>query len=161
MTHWLAAYVGIGSNLSDPAAQVQRTFAELAAVPGVQLVAQSALYRTAPFGPVEQDDFVNAVAGVLTTLSPQRLLDALRQLELARGRVRSVRWGPRILDLDLLVQGTLTVDTADLTLPHPGIPERNFVLYPLRDIAPELVIPGMGQVAALAAKVDPSGITRL
>jgi 2-amino-4-hydroxy-6-hydroxymethyldihydropteridine diphosphokinase len=75
--------------------------------------------------------------------------------------VRSVRWGPRILDLDLLVQGTLTVDTADLTLPHPGIPERNFVLYPLRDIAPELHIPGMGQVAQLAAKVDPSGITRL
>lgn len=161
MTHWLAAYVGIGSNLSDPAAQVQRTFADLAALPGVQLVAQSALYRTAPFGPVEQDDFVNAAAGVLTTLTPQQLLDALRQLELARGRVRSVRWGPRILDLDLLVQGTLKVDTPDLTLPHPGIPERNFVLYPLRDIAPELVIPGMGQVAQLAAQVDPSGITRL
>jgi 2-amino-4-hydroxy-6-hydroxymethyldihydropteridine diphosphokinase len=161
MTSWLAAYVGIGSNLSDPAAQVERTFADLAAMPGVQLVARSALYRTAPFGPVEQDDFVNAVAGVLTTLAPQQLLDALRHLEVARGRVRSVRWGPRILDLDLLVQGTLTVDTADLTLPHPGIGERNFVLYPLRDIAPELHIPGMGQVAALAAKVDPSGITRL
>ena len=161
MTSWLAAYVGIGSNLSDPAAQVERTFADLAAMPGVQLVARSALYRTAPFGPVEQDDFVNAVAGVLTTLAPQQLLDALRHLEVARGRVRSVRWGPRILDLDLLVQGTLTVDTADLTLPHPGIAERNFVLYPLRDIAPELHIPGMGQVAALAAKVDPSGITRL
>jgi 2-amino-4-hydroxy-6-hydroxymethyldihydropteridine diphosphokinase len=130
-------------------------------MPGVQLVARSALYRTAPFGPVAQDDFVNAVAGVLTTLAPQQLLDALRHLEVARGRVRSVRWGPRILDLDLLVQGTLTVDTPDLTLPHPGIAERNFVLYPLRDIAPELHIPGMGQVAALAAKVDPSGITRL
>jgi len=161
MTLWLAAYVGIGSNLSDPAAQVERTFADLAAMPGVQLVARSALYRTAPFGPVAQDDFVNAVAGVLTTLAPQQLLDALRHLEVARGRVRSVRWGPRILDLDLLVQGTLTVDTADLTLPHPGIPERNFVLYPLRDIAPELHIPGMGQVAQLAAKVDPLGITRL
>jgi 2-amino-4-hydroxy-6-hydroxymethyldihydropteridine diphosphokinase len=161
MTPWLAAYVGIGSNLSDPAAQVERTFADLAAMPGVQLVARSALYRTAPFGPVAQDDFVNAVAGVLTTLAPQQLLDALRHLEVARGRVSSVRWGPRILDLDLLVQGTLTVDTPDLTLPHPGIPERNFVLYPLRDIAPELQIPCMGQVAALAAKVDPSGITRL
>ena len=161
MTPWLAAYIGIGSNLSDPVAQVQRTFADLAAIHTVQVVAQSALYRTAPFGPVEQDDFVNAVAGVLTTLSPQQLLDALRQLELARGRVRSVRWGPRILDLDLLVQGTLTVNTPDLTLPHPGIPERNFVLYPLRDIAPQLHIPGMGQVAALAAKVDASGITRL
>ena len=161
MTPWLAAYIGIGSNLSDPVAQVQRTFADLAAIPAVQVVAQSALYRTAPFGPVEQDDFVNAVAGVLTTLSPQQLLDALRQLELARGRVRSVRWGPRILDLDLLVQGTLTVNTPDLTLPHPGIPERNFVLYPLRDIAPQLHIPGMGQVAELAAKVNPAGITRL
>lgn len=161
MTVWCAAYVGIGSNLSDPAAQVQRSFDDLDRIDGVRVEARSALYRTRPFGPVAQDDFVNAVAGVLTTLTPPALLAQLRALELARGRVRSERWGPRILDLDLLVQGTARIDMPELSLPHPGIPERNFVLYPLRDVAPDLDIPGMGRVAQLAQRVDASGITRL
>lgn len=161
MTVWCAAYVGIGSNLSDPAAQVQRSFDDLGRIAGVRVEARSGLYRTRPFGPVVQDDFVNAVAGVLTTLTAPALLAQLRALELARGRVRSERWGPRILDLDLLVQGNHRLDTPELVLPHPGIAERNFVLYPLRDIAPELDIPGVGRVAQLAQRVDATGITRL
>ena len=122
------------------------------------LVARSRLYATRPFGPVEQDDFVNAVAGVLTELSAPELLVELRAIETARGRVRTVRWGPRVIDLDLLVHGRTRLESAELTLPHPGIVERNFVLYPLADIAPDLDIPGQGRVAALASRLSGDGI---
>ena len=158
MTVFTPAYIGIGSNIDGPRQQVEAAFTDLARVPRTRLVARSRLYATRPFGPVEQDDFVNAVAGVLTELSAPELLSQLRAIETARGRVRTIRWGPRVIDLDLLVHGQTRLESAELTVPHPGIVERNFVLYPLLDIAPDLDIPGQGRVAALAARVSGDGI---
>ena len=161
MIAWTPAYIGIGSNLSDPVAQVEAAFLALAAVPQTRLVLRSPLYRTQPFGPVPQDDYVNAVAGVLTGLTPHQLLTALRDIETAQGRQRSVRWGPRTLDLDLVVQGQQRCEDDTLTLPHPVIAERNFVLFPFADIAKDLHIPGVGRVAQLAARVSEQGISLL
>jgi len=158
MTVYSPAYVGIGSNLDRPAEQVEAAFQALARLPRTRLIARSRLYATRPFGPVAQDDFVNAAAGLLTELSGPEMLAELRAIETAQGRVRSVRWGPRIIDLDLLVHGQTQMQTEDLTLPHPGIVERNFVLYPLADIAPDLDIPGQGRVSQLAAGVSGDGI---
>lgn len=145
-----AAFIGLGSNLDNPAAQIERAFELLAAVPDTEFVARSSLYRSAPFGPVEQPDFVNAVAKMLTFLNATALLQHLQGIERAQGRVRGARWGPRVLDLDLLVFSDQEIDESDLKVPHPGIAERNFVLLPLREIAPELVIPGLGCVADIA-----------
>lgn len=155
---WVPAYVGVGSNMGDPVARVRAAFAELAALPDTQLIATSRLYRTAPFGPVVQGDFINAVAGLLTQLAATDLLASLRGIEDAAGRVREQRWGPRILDLDLLVFGDARIDTAELVVPHPGIAERVFVLAPLHDVAPTLEIPGAGRVEVLRRQVDDAGI---
>lgn len=162
MIAWQPAYIGVGSNLDDPKRQVERALDALGELAGSRLIARSSLYRTAPFGPVAQPEFVNAVAALLTQLSPQDLLDALRALETAMGRTPVVqRWGPRRIDLDLLIQGDARIDTPSLQLPHPGIVARNFVLYPLRELAPDLMVPGLGRVAELAARVDPNGIRPL
>jgi 2-amino-4-hydroxy-6-hydroxymethyldihydropteridine diphosphokinase len=159
---WLPAYVGIGSNLSDPATQVRRAVAALAALPDTRLVATSPLYRTEPFGDVVQPAFVNAVAGLLSRRTPEELLADLRALERRLGREPPRdRWGPRVIDLDLLVMGRETRAAADLTLPHPGIAERDFVLYPLADVAPDLDVPGVGRVAALRERVANRGIRPL
>lgn len=158
---WWPAYVGLGSNLDDPSAQLERAFAALGQLPESRLVLRSPWYRTAPFGPVAQPHFLNAVAGLLTRLGPEALLQELRALELQQGRAPArERWGPRRIDLDLLVHGRETRAAAALTLPHPGIPQRNFVLYPLRDLAPDLDVPGLGSVRALAARVAATGIER-
>lgn len=158
---WWPAYVGLGSNLDDPPQQLARAFDALARLPETRLVLRSGCYRTAPFGPVIQPHFLNAVAGLLTRLAPDALLEQLRAIEQAQGRaaVRE-RWGPRPIDLDLLVHGLARRSDPALTLPHPGIPERNFVLYPLRDLAPDLDIPGLGTVRELAARVTAEGIER-
>ena len=161
MTVWTPAYIGIGSNLTDPPAQVESAFAALAALPQTRLVLRSSLYPSQPFGPVPQDDYINAVAGLLTGLGPQQLLQSLHAIEAAQGRQRSVRWGPRTVDLDLLVHGRQRLEDGQLTLPHPGIAQRNFVLYPLAEIASELGIPGLGQVGELASRVSDQGIRRL
>lgn len=160
--HWYPAYIGIGSNLDTPERQVREALALLDRIPGTRLLASSSLYRSAPFGGVEQPDFVNAVAAVLTTLAPAALLAALQDLERQRGRQRDVvRWGPRMIDLDLLVYAGRTIDEPGLTVPHPGIAERNFVLLPLGEIAPELVIPGLGRVAGLPVDRHQPGISRI
>jgi 2-amino-4-hydroxy-6-hydroxymethyldihydropteridine diphosphokinase len=158
MTPLTPAYLGIGSNQADPPRQLDAALAAIGRIPGTRLVSVSRRYVSRPYGPVEQPDFLNAVAGVLTTRDAPALLDALRAIEAAQGRVRTVHWGPRSLDLDLLVHGQTRIETPALTLPHPGIVERNFVLYPLADIAPELEIPGVGRVSALAARVSGAGI---
>jgi 2-amino-4-hydroxy-6-hydroxymethyldihydropteridine diphosphokinase len=162
MDRWQPAYVGVGSNLDEPRAQVLAAITRLGQLPRTRLVLASKLYRSRPFGPVAQPDFVNAVAGILTQLAPTALLKELHGIESAMGRPgRHERWGPRIIDLDLLALGSERRKEPELTLPHPGIVERNFVLYPLAEIAPDLELPGLGRVADLAAAVTAEGITLL
>lgn len=157
---WVPAYIGLGSNLGDPAAQIRQAFGELAGLPDTQLVATSRLYRNPPFGEIRQPDFVNAAAGLLTRLEPTALLGHLKRMEEAHGRDRTAeRWGPRTLDLDLLVFGDRVQSGPPLDLPHAGIRHRNFVLLPLLEIAPGLYIPGLGTVRALAAEVDGAALT--
>jgi 2-amino-4-hydroxy-6-hydroxymethyldihydropteridine diphosphokinase len=162
MERWQPAYVGLGSNLSDPEHQVLVAAKHLAQLPRTCCVLVSPVYVSRPLGPIAQPDFVNAAAGLLTQLSSRELLEELHNIEAAFGRPeKRERWGPRILDLDLLSYGReRSADTA-LTLPHPGIVERNFVLYPLADIAPDLELPGLGRVTELRARLTRSGLTAL
>jgi 2-amino-4-hydroxy-6-hydroxymethyldihydropteridine diphosphokinase len=158
----VTAYVGLGANLEDPVEQVQRACDELKNLPASQVLACSPLYRSAPLGPQDQPDYVNAVAALQTQLSAPELLMALRGIELQHGRRRDgSRWGPRTLDLDILLYGDLQQDAPELTLPHPGLHERAFVLYPLYDVAPELQIPGRGSVRALRELVSGAPPVRL
>lgn len=144
------AYVGIGSNLLDPRRQVKNAITLLDELPGCRVVQQSSLYQSAPFGDIEQADFINAVVSLETAVPPAILLSCFKELERSLGRnPDGPRWGPRPLDLDILVYGDAIVDYTDLQIPHPGIAERNFVLLPLREIAAELVIPGLGRVAQI------------
>jgi 2-amino-4-hydroxy-6-hydroxymethyldihydropteridine diphosphokinase len=162
MVLWRPAYVGVGSNLGDPRAQVLRACERLAHLPGTRLELSSPLYRSRPLGPIAQPDFVNAVTGLLTQLEPRSLLAELRALETVLGRPpEHQRWGPRVIDLDLLSYAHERHSEPELMLPHPGIPERNFVLYPLADIAPDLDLPGLGRVAELAGRVTAEGLARL
>ena len=159
---WQPAYIGIGSNLEEPRLQVLRAWERVQRLPETRALRISPLYRSRPFGPLAQPDFVNAVAGLLTRLDARALLAALKAIEAAFGRPRAgPRWGPRIIDLDLLVYGRERRAEADLILPHPGIVERNFVLYPLADIAPDLDVPGLGPVSELKARLAPEGLWRL
>ncbi len=159
---WLPAYVGLGSNLQGPARQLENTFELLDEISDTRLIRRSALYRSAPFGGVEQPDFANAVAALLTRLSAQTLLGELQRIETERGRERgAIQWGPRILDLDLLVYSSQTIDTPGLTIPHPGISERNFVLLPLVDVAPDLNIPGLGPIRSLEVSLGNPAISRI
>ena len=160
--HGFPAYVGIGSNLRDPEAQVRAALAALASLPRTPLLRCSSLYGSRPMGPVAQPDFCNAVAALLTELDADALFAALRALERQLGREPSrERWGPRVIDLDLLVYGEERRAGADLTLPHPGLAERNFVLQPLCEIAPDLIVPGLGRVGTLAAQVPTTGLWRM
>jgi len=157
------AYVGLGSNLADPQQQVRRALATLDRLPGTRLLAASALYVTAPVGPQDQPDYVNAAARLETRLPPLDLLAALLAIEAAQGRHRDgTRWGPRILDLDLLLHGEVEVDLPGLRLPHPEIGRRAFVLIPLADVAPiGLPIPGQGTLGQLLRVCPDAGVTRL
>ena len=159
---WMPAYVALGSNLDDPPRQIAAAFERLAALEGCRLVARSRLYRTAPLGPQDQPEFVNAAAGLLTVLEARELLRALQGIEIGLGRAQpAVRWGPRRIDLDLLLLDDVRMSEPDLTIPHPGLTRRNFVLYPLRDIAPELLVPGEGRVEMLAARAGSAGLALL
>jgi 2-amino-4-hydroxy-6-hydroxymethyldihydropteridine diphosphokinase len=159
---WRPAYIAVGSNVEGPRAQVLKALDALRALATTKVVLVSRLYETKPFGPVAQPDFVNAVAGVLTQLDARALLDALKTIETTFGRPTvHEKWGPRVIDLDLLVYGRERIAQPGLTVPHPGIPERNFVLYPLADIAPDLDVPGLGRVAGLQARVAPDGVKLL
>lgn len=156
---WTPAYIALGSNLDDPRKQVERGFAALETLPHSRLRVRSKLYASKPLGSIQQPDFVNAAAGVLTQLSPRDLLHSLKRLEAQLGRAAPVeRWGPRRIDFDLLAYADVRVAETDLTIPHPGIPERNFVLYPLAEIAPDLLIPGVGVVRALATRASAEGL---
>jgi 2-amino-4-hydroxy-6-hydroxymethyldihydropteridine diphosphokinase len=155
---WTPAYVALGSNLDEPLTQIAAAFDALSALPESRLIARSRLYRTEPLGP-PQPQFVNAAAGLLTHLTPLALLDALKAIEARMGREQPlVRWGPRRIDLDLIVYGDARIAQDRLTVPHPGAPSRNFVLYPLCDIAPTLLMPGHARVSALAARAGSAGL---
>lgn len=159
---WTPAYVALGSNLDDPPAQVRAAVGAVAAIGGVAALRASPLYQSAPLGGLAQPDYVNAVVGFLTTLSAGQLFEQLQGLEAKLGRIRLPgRWAPRRIDLDLLVYGEQKLVRERLTLPHPGIVSRNFVLYPLADIAPTLEIPGLGPVNRLRAVVGDQGLRRL
>lgn len=155
------AYVALGSNLEDPRAQLLRAFDDLSGLPRTRLVARSSLYLSAPVGYPDQPPFVNGVAMVETGLAPHPLLDALLALERRRGRVRDVRHGPRTLDLDLLLYDGLQCRDPGLTLPHPRMHQRAFVLLPLLEIAPACEVPGLGPAANWLAGCADQSIERL
>jgi 2-amino-4-hydroxy-6-hydroxymethyldihydropteridine diphosphokinase len=137
----LRAWIGLGSNLEDPLAQVSTALQELKLLPDTTLAARSSLYRSDPVGPPGQPDYINAVAALDTRLEPEALLDALQAIEQMHQRVRKTHWGPRTLDLDLLLYGDQVISTPRLTVPHAYMTERNFVLWPLAELAPELILP--------------------
>ncbi|HSD74555.1 MAG TPA: 2-amino-4-hydroxy-6-hydroxymethyldihydropteridine diphosphokinase [Steroidobacteraceae bacterium] len=156
---WIPAYVALGSNLAEPRAQIERAFAQLARIRDTRLVSRSRLYASRPMGPQDQPEFVNAAAGLLTHLPAPELLGELQAIETVMGRAPpAVHWGARLIDLDLLMYGDLLSRSAQLLLPHPGIHERNFVLYPLADIAPTLLVPGHASVAELARQRGGDGL---
>lgn len=157
----VVAYIGLGSNLEDPVRQVETALDELDAIAESRLLAASPLYRSAPMGPTEQPDYINAVAALETGLEPEALLDALQAIERRHKRVRKEHWGPRTLDLDLLLYGSQTLCSARLTVPHPGLRERAFVIYPLADIAPEAQLPDGTRVNWLRDHCPFDGLERL
>ncbi|MGB5622078.1 MAG: 2-amino-4-hydroxy-6-hydroxymethyldihydropteridine diphosphokinase [Gammaproteobacteria bacterium] len=162
MEHWTPVFVGLGSNLDEPVRQVQAAFAALSELEQCRLLARSPLYRSAPMGPQDQPWFVNGVAGLLTLLDPQRLLDTLQTLERRFGRRRvNERWGPRILDLDLLLFGQQVIDDERLVIPHPGLTERNFVVYPLLRIAPDLRLPDGRRLADIRDQLGSDGLEEI
>jgi 2-amino-4-hydroxy-6-hydroxymethyldihydropteridine diphosphokinase len=156
---WTPAYIGVGSNLDNPQVQVASGIDALSALPSTQVIARSRLYLSAPLGPQDQPEYVNAAVGLLTQLDAPSLLSQLKLLEQSLGRGKPiVRWGPRVIDFDLLVFGTARIDSELLTVPHPGLAARAFVVVPLRDVAPELEVPGIGRVSALANRIDASAL---
>lgn len=157
----IAAYIALGSNLSDPVGQIERAWDELDNLPETRLTTCSSLYLSKPVGYAEQPDFINAAAGVITQLSPRALLAELLGIEARHARRRTFKNAPRSLDLDLLLYDGLVMHEHGLTLPHPRMTERAFVLVPLAEIAPAALIPGHGQVADCLGKVDSRDIARL
>lgn len=155
------AFVALGSNLQDPQQQILRAFAELDGLPQTRVTVKSPLYRSAPVGYDNQPDFINAVAEVCTTLAPVALLRQLLALETAHGRERPFPNAPRVLDLDLLLYDDLELHDPELTLPHPRLQERGFVLFPLADIAPDMLVPGQGRVRDLLRTCPGQGVERL
>lgn len=156
-------YIGLGSNLGDPAHHVAEATDALAGLAQTRLVAASRCYRNPPMGPQDQPDYVNAVVQLATRLSPHRLLEELQAIEAAHGRVRDTasRWGPRTLDLDILLYGDLVLEDAGLTIPHPGLHQRPFVVVPLLELAPDVTVPGLGMLRAAAAGLDCAGLVPL
>jgi len=157
----LTSYIGLGSNIGGPGGQVLRAVEELASLAACRLAAASSLYRSRPLGPQDQPDFVNAVIALETSRPPFELLDELQRIEADHGRVRQERWGPRTLDLDLLIFGEEQIDAPDLKVPHPELEKRSFVLIPLLEIAPGLDIPGRGKIDDLVRAINTCGLEKL
>jgi len=154
-------FIALGANLEGPLTQIRKAFAELDALPKTKMIARSSLYRSAPIGNVNQPDFINAVAKLETALTPRELLAALLEIEQRHGRRREFPNAPRTLDLDLLLYGDLIHHEHGLSIPHPRMHQRAFVLSPLHEIAPDAVIPGIGTVAELLAACTGQRLQRL
>jgi 2-amino-4-hydroxy-6-hydroxymethyldihydropteridine diphosphokinase len=161
MALWRPAYVGIGSNLQSPRDRVLEAIERMSALETTRVVLRSQLYLTRPMGPQDQPDFVNAAVGLITQLAARELLAGLLGIERSMGRDRQERWGPRVIDLDLLWMVDSAIDEPGLTVPHPGVSTRNFVLYPLADIAPTIKIPRVGLVLDLKRDAGGDGISVL
>jgi len=161
MNKTMRCYIGLGSNLENPRQQVEDAFEELAGLSHCELVARSSIYRSDPVGPQDQPDFINAVAALDTTLEAHALLDELQRLEQQHRRVRERHWGPRTLDLDLLLYGDQTINTERLTVPHAFMCERTFVLWPLAEIAPELELPHGQSLSQLLVAYPMGSLERL
>jgi 2-amino-4-hydroxy-6-hydroxymethyldihydropteridine diphosphokinase len=157
----LRCFLGLGSNLAEPLLQLQQALAALARLQHCQLGRISPFYRNPALGPGLQPDYINAVAELFTTLSAAELLDKMQAIETAQGRVRSARWAARTLDLDLLLYGDHLIATPTLQVPHPRLRERNFVLYPLHAIAPDLILPDGTSLAALLDCCPDFGLQQL
>jgi len=155
------AYIGLGSNLENPMKQLECAYRALDNIPQTHLISQSSYYGSSPMGPQDQPDFINSVALVETAQGPQTLLHELQRIEHQQGRVREQRWGPRTLDLDLLLFDQQQIENTELTVPHSGMAERNFVLLPLYEIAPELTIPGLGSLHTLVEQCSAAGLHKL
>jgi len=155
-------YIGLGSNLSNPAEQVKQAIIEIAKIPSSCIVATSSIYLSRPMGPQDQDDYINAVLALKTELPPLILLDALQAIENKAGRIRKEnRWDARILDLDILLFGDHIIDNHRLTVPHYGMKEREFVLIPLAEIASAHILPCQSLVATLAKNINTNGLVKL
>ncbi|MBE9610462.1 2-amino-4-hydroxy-6-hydroxymethyldihydropteridine diphosphokinase [Chitinilyticum piscinae] len=161
MTSPFTAYVALGANLGDPQSQLRSALAAMSAHPAILSITASSFYASAPVGYANQPDFVNAVARVTTLLMPEDLLQALLDIEQQLGRVRSFRNAPRTLDLDVLLHGGQVQHSVTLTLPHPRMHERAFVLLPLLELDPEIIIPGRGAAREYLAAVADQNLTRL
>lgn len=157
----VTAFVALGSNLGDPAQQIRAALRALDKLPDTRLVRRSALYRNPPEGGLDQPAYLNAVAAIETRIGPRALLDRLLGIERAQGRVRDYPNAPRTLDLDIVLYGDGVIQEAGLTIPHPRMMQRAFVLAPLAEIAPDVVVPGGGRVADLLRNVDASGMIRI
>ena len=151
-------YIGLGSNLDEPAAQIKTALKDINEMERTKLIKDSGLFKSRPMGPQDQPDYLNAVALIETELDEISLLDRLQKIENAHGRVRQRHWGERTLDLDILLFADLIINTKRLTIPHPGLAEREFVLYPLEKINPALVVPGLGALKQLMAACPANGI---
>ncbi len=161
MSGGVTAYIGLGSNMKNPVEQVKTALRELASLPQTCLLLQSSLYQSPPMGLANQPDYINAVAELETSLAADDLLSELQELELLHQRVRKERWGPRTLDLDLLLYGDQAIDSENLVVPHPGLAERVFVLQPLFEIAPALVLPTKQVLADLLIACPEVSLQRL
>ncbi|NUW64495.1 2-amino-4-hydroxy-6-hydroxymethyldihydropteridine diphosphokinase [Cronobacter sakazakii] len=153
------AFIALGSNLAEPLSQVNNALAALARIPGSRIVATSSFYRTPPLGPQDQPDYLNAAVALETTLSAEALLDNTQRIELEQGRVRKAeRWGPRTLDLDIMLFGDATINTGRLTVPHYDMKNRAFMLLPLSEIAPALRFPDGERLVDVLERLDCSAI---
>ncbi len=156
----ITAYIAVGSNLSDPVTQANDAIEALKQLPKSQFVSSSSLYSSTPMGPQDQPDYINAVVAIQTELTPIELLDCTQAIELEQGRVRKdERWGPRTLDLDIILYGNEVIDSERLTVPHYGMKEREFVLYPLAEIAPSLTLPDGTDLQTLLKVVNRNGLS--
>ena len=160
--HEVEAYIGLGSNLSGPQVQVRSAMQELNSIPETNVLKVSSLYISKPMGPSDQPDYVNAVAKISTNLSPERLLVELQGIEQSHRRQRNgQRWGPRTLDLDIILFGDIQMDSKTLQIPHCGVTKREFVLIPLQELQADLIIPGKGEVEELIAELPPYELSRI
>ena len=157
--HWKVSYIGIGSNLDDPIHQVNKAILNIKKIPKTCFIVTSSLYESSPMGPSNQPNYINAVVVILTLLEPHDLLGELQRIEIQQKRIRSTeKWGPRTIDIDLLIFSNEEINDESLILPHPGIQHRNFVLAPLVEIAPDLVVKGLENVVDLLNKLQDSEV---